>query len=353
MKNVLIKVFATIFIFLFSGFVSVTYSEEWIEKVVVDKEFKINKDAELIIDHEFGNVRCENWDKDIISIVATVKVNTSNSEKAYQIIENVLVEVKGTKSKVEAICDLNQKYRNNKNSKVTIDFDIKMPVTVSLNLENKFGSAYVESVSGPANISSEYGSLEIISLSNTNNSVEVKFGDANIKHMTNGDLEIGYSHLKIAGAEELSIESEYSDISIVKAKSISLELEGGNITIGSVGDFDVESSFANIEIQNLSGSITGETDYGSLTIANVKNVFSSITLLNEYGAISINFEKGSSYSFIADGKYCSIEYPKEEAKISYNNTSHSSTVIKGIVGNESSPASSVTVKSEYGAVVIK
>ncbi len=353
MKNVLIKVFATIFVFLFTGMVSVTYSGEWIEKIVVDKEFQIKKDAELYIDHEFGEVRCENWDKDAISIVVTIRVNTKDSDKADEIIENVYVKVDGSKTKVEAICDLNQKYRNNKKSRVLIDFDIKMPVTVSLNLENKFGSAYIESVTGPSSITSEYSSLDVVSLSNLSNAMEVKFGDANIKHIADGNIEIGYSHVKIGGAENLSIESEYSDLSVEKAAAISLELEGGNATLGHIGSFEVESSFANIDIQSISESIEGETEYGSLTISKVHKSFYLISLVNEFGALSMSIDEDASYNINADGKYCSIEYPGGKAKISYRNTSHSSTVIKGVIGNEENPKSTVDVRSEYGAVNIK
>ena len=352
MKNVLTKVFATILIFLISGFVSLAYSGEWIEKIVVDKEFEINKGAELIIDHEFGNVRCENWDRDYISILATVRVKTKNSEKAAQIIDNIVIAVKGNRNKVEAVCDLNQKYRNNKTS-VNIDFDIKMPATINLNLESKFGSVYVESVSGTANISSEYGSLEIISLDNRTNNIEIGFGDGKIKHIANGSIEVGYSHFSIGAAEELSIETEYSDINIGKAKTISLELEGGNATIGDVTDFEVESSFANIEIQSVSGSLTGETQYGSLNVSKIMTGFSVINLVNEFGALTFNVEKGASYKINADGKYCSIDYPGGEAKISYSNKSNSSTVIKGVVGKETDPKSSISVRSEYGAVNIQ
>jgi hypothetical protein len=352
MRNVLLKVFATIFISLLLGTISIAYAGDWKEKVVVDKEFKINSDAKLIINHEFGSVSCVNWDKDIISIVATVKVKTGNSEKATEIIENVIVNVKGSKTKVEAMCDLNQKYRNNKNAEVNIIFEIKMPKSVSLELESAFGSAYVESVTGVASISSEYGSLKVVSLENAINTVDVKFGDASIDYIKHGDVEISYSHMSIENAGDLSIESDYSDIEIDNVKTISLELEGGDASIGKVESFDMESSFANIEVTNLRTSIMAETEYGSLTVKNLHKEFKTVNITNEYGSVSVYVDEEAAYYLKANGNYGSIDYPKKNANITYSNISEGSSTVKGIIGNQTDPTSTITVRSDYGSVDI-
>ncbi|MBC8319727.1 MAG: hypothetical protein H8E34_03280 [Bacteroidetes bacterium] len=352
MKNLLIKVFATIFIFLFSGIISNLYSDEWIDKVVVDKKFEINENAKLIVDHEFGNVRCKNWDQNAISVKVTVKVKTDNVQKAEKIISSIIIDVKGNMDEVIARCDLNQKKFGDKSIKVTIDFDIFMPETISLDMEHKFGNAYIEHVSGPAKISSEYGSLEIVSLSNIENELELNFGEGVIKNITVGDLEISYSQFRIHKSENLTIESEYSDVNIDESKSLSIELEGGHSKIGYVEKIDARTSFSNLEIQNITESLLAVTEYGNLSIGYVDKDFSSVSITNEFGAIALNFDKGATYSFIAEGEYCSIKYPDELAKISYMNESHFSKVIKGVIGSGTTPKSSVTLKSEYGAVNI-
>lgn len=352
MKNVLNKVFATIFIFLLSSVITYGYSDEWIEKVVVDKEFEINKNANLLIDHEFGNVRMENWDKDVISIVVTIRVETSSDEKAAEIINNVIVDVKGDRKKVEAVCELNQKYRNKKNVKVMIDFDIKMPKSISLDLDHSFGSVNIETVSGPTSISSEYGNIEIVSLDNAQNQIELSFGNGDIKYITNGEIEVGYSKISIDGADELSLEAEYSDVRIGKIKSLSFEIDGGNAEIEYVENLDVESSMTNIEIGELSGSLNCESDYGSVTIDYISKEFSNIAIANSFGAVNMNIDKNASYKFEADGHYCKVNYEEDNANISYRNSSATSNVIKGVLGKDSNPNSSVIISSEYGAVNI-
>ena len=352
MKKVLIKVTATIFIFLFSGMISNIYSEEWIEKVVVDKKFDISTNAKLIIDHEYGNVRCVNWDQNKIAVKVTVRVKTDDEKLAAKIISKINIDVDGSSNKVEAYCDLNQKLNGNGQLQVSIDFDIYMPSAVNFELEQKFGNTYIQSVSGSSIISVEYGNLEIVDLSNTENQLEVKFGEANIERINNGDIEISYSQFKLENSNIISVESEYSDISINKAQSISLELEGGNTNVGEVEKLDSETTFSNLEIQKLTGSLIAQTEYGNLNIGNVAKNFSSIIINNEYGGVSVNIDKDANYSFDANGEYGVISYPEKKFNSSYKKVSQSSTIVKGIVGNSTNPKSSVKIDSEYGSVDI-
>jgi len=352
MKKVLIKVSATFFLFLLSGIISNIYSEEWIEKVVEDKKIEINNNALLVVDHEYGNVRCKNWDQNTIAVKVTVRVETDDSDKAEKIINRIIVDVHGNKDKVVATCDLNQKGFKSKNIKVNIDFDIYMPETISLQFEHKFGNAYIESVIGSTSISSEYGSIEIVSLGNIENELEMSFGEANIHSMNNGEIEVSYSRLELHKAIGLSIESEYSDITVDEVDHISLEIEGGNANIGQVRIFEAETSFTNLEIKNVSETVVAETNYGNLCIKNVDKAFTSIVINNEFGAVDVNIDKGANYSLLAEGEYCSFSYPDKYANISYKKKSHSSTIVKGIIGKGIDPKSKLNIESEYGSVTI-
>lgn len=352
MKNVLIKVTATIFIFLFSGMMSNIYSEEWIDKVVVDKKFDVKPNAKLIIDHEYGNVRCVNWDKNEISVKVTVRVKTTDADKAAKIIDRVIADVDGSINKVEATCDLNQNLHGNNKLQVMIDFDIYMPSTVSFELDQKFGTAYIESVTGPANISSEYGSLDIGSLSNTETNLELEFGQAIIKRIATGNIEVSYSSFKLIASENITIEAEYSDVIIDNATSISMELEGGNANIGIVDILTVKTNFSNLEVQQVNSSVVAETEYGSFTIAGVDKDFSSIVIKNEFGAVDVSIDKDANYSLDAKSEYGSIGYPEKLSDLSYKKVGHASTIIKGVVGKGTNPKSKLLIESEYGSVDI-
>lgn len=349
MKKVLKTVIATVFVFLFSGSIAEVYSGEWIEKTVVEKEFQVNKDANLIIDHEYGEVSCVNWDKNSISVVVTVKLDADNQEEADKIMNDIDIDVKGNDSKVEVFCNLDQKYKK-KNNRITIDVYIKMPETVNLFLESGFGTVEIETVSGTSEISCKYGSLNVNSLVGKDNNIELAFGAGEIGYLSTGKLEVSYSKLSVNGAEELSVESEYSDFSLEKITNISLECEGGNAVIGSVASAEIESEFSNVEIGELSNNIVAETEYGSLIVKYISDSFSRIEVENSFGAVELAIDDKASYNIDASGKYCHISYPEENAKLSYRKVGKGSTELKGIIGKNSSPKSDVILTSDYGAI---
>ncbi|MFK5856728.1 MAG: hypothetical protein QM503_11400 [Bacteroidota bacterium] len=350
MKTVLIKVTATIFIFLFSGMFANIYSGEWIDKVVVDKKIDVKSDARLIIDHEYGNVRCRNWDKNEIAVKVTIRVKTKDEEMAAKIIDKVIVDVDGSSSKVKAYCDLNQRLQGNSKIQVSIDFDIYMPSTVFFELDQSFGTSYVESVSGPTSISSDYSSLEIGSLSNAENNIELNFSEANIASIMDGNVEISYSEFNLSNANKVSLETEYSSITIGKASSVTMELEGGSAVIGEVNTLYVEADFSSLEIKKLISTLVAETEYGSLKIGSVDKGFSSIAIENGFGSIAIGLSKDIACRIELEGEFGSFNFPEKLIDISYKKVGHTSTVIKGVIGKGANPSSVITLDYKYGSV---
>lgn len=351
MKNVLTKVIATVFVFYIS-IVSLS-ADEWIEKTVADKEFNIEKGAELVIDHKFGEVKCENWDKSAISVMVVVRALTDDSKKAQKIFDNTEVDLKGNSSKVEVSCELDQRYRNGKDIKVSIDFYIKMPSWIELNMETNYSSAYIETVDGNTNISCGYGNIEIISVNSVNNEVEIKFGNGEIGYIESGDIEISYSKFELKGTNNLTIESEYSDVQVDKSKELSIEIEGGNLEIGSVSSIQLESKFTNVEISNLVSSLFAETEYCNLTVGKISPDFSTINIENEYGAVNLGVGDGASYGLKATAHYGHIEYPEDRADISFRSQEVDELKIIGVVGNNNNPTSNIELHTNYGSINIK
>jgi len=353
MKKVLITVTATIFIFLLSGITNYGFSEGWIERKVVDKTFDISSNARLVVDHEFGEVRCSNWNKNEIHVVATVRVNTDNDSKAQKIIDKVIVNVKGSNSKVETECSLNSKGGKDKDFKISIDLDIMMPKSVSVEMENNFGVIYIEAVEGSAVVSCEYGTLEIGSLLNKENAIDVEFGSAKIRNVNACEVEASYSKLSIGDANNMSIESDYSDVEINSVNELSIEVDGGQLSIDEVDYIELEANMSDIKIGVLSEAISAEVEYGSLEIGLIDKGFKSVEMDNSYGSVNLNFSKDVSYNLQAQSVYGSVNYPENNAEIKVHKHDNGNLVISAIVGSDSNPKSKVIIETEYGAFNLK
>lgn len=347
MKRIAIMFVLTVFIGL------TTFAKEKTEKVLVDKQFEVNKNALLQIDHKYGTVECKNWDKEAISVKVIAKVNTSNAEKAQKVFDAIIIHLDGNRSGVSVESEFSNKLFNKGNNDLSIDFEIFMPTSVRLELDHQFGNAYIEVIDGDAEISSEYGSLEIDELNGESNSIEIGFGNANIGYLNAADFEIQYSNVDLGKSESLSIENEYSELSIGKVTTLEIENEGGDVEIGKVGTLSISSKFSDFKVGELSGSLEGETEYGSLTVKNIRADFSNILVENSFGSVSLYFEPECTFEIVAELEYCTLNYPDEISEFSKRIVSDGTdSYYEGTIGNGSPKGSRVELTSEFGSFSI-
>jgi hypothetical protein len=323
-----------------------------ITKVLAEKSFDVNKNAKLVVRHEFGNVTCSNWDKDVISVKITGKSETSNSEKAEKAFSRINWEVNGDRNEVYVECKISGKGNGSKNPNVSVDLEIFLPKSAGLDFNHKFGNAYIEEAEGPAYVSSEYGSVKIHSLSSSESKLKVEFGSGKINHFGGSDMSVEYGKLTVGTAGNVSVRSEYSEFYAEEVNDLDLESEGGNAKIGSVANLKGSSEFGNLDIKNLSQSIHVSTEYGSMVIRQVDEKFSNIHVVNEYGSAKIYIPESATYHIEAETEYGSFKYPESLANFTYKVISQGESTYKGIIGNGSNPTSKVTVSSEYGNLSI-
>jgi len=321
------------------------------EKVLLEKSFEVNNTANLEVDHEFGKVICRNWDKNEIAVKVTAKWKSSDESRIQKMIDKVILDVHGDRSEVVVRCKPGHKHSNGNNS-LSLIVEIQMPKSISLELSQKFGFALIETVDGPADISSEYGSLQVSELNNAQNNISIEFGEGKVKHLTAGDVDISYSEFKLETAGKVSLNSEFSNISISqKVKSLSVDLEGGNLTIEKVGDLTLEAQYSNTEIDELYNSLSLESEYGGVEINYVSPNFTSISIENEFGSVDVTIDEAASYTFEAESEYGDINYPEKLATFSYKKRTSSGFSGQGKIG-KGEPKSTVSIESHYGSVSI-
>lgn len=351
MKKVRIATTATTAILFFFILTSATMAQQDGKKVLLEKKIEIKSDARLIVDHEFGKVICTNWEQDAIAIKVTAKWKSGSDSHVQKIIDKVILDVHGDRNQVVAICKPGHKHGNGNNS-FSLIMEIQAPVSIGLELEQKFGFALVETINGPADISSEYGSVQLGSLNNNQNKVDVEFGNGSADHITSGELNISYSEFELKTAGSIELNSEFSNTTITqKVKSLTAEVEGGNLTIDKIGDLNLDAQYTNIAIHALSNSLSMETEYGSVAVNYIAPDFESISIENEFGSVDLKIDQGASYRLSAESEFGDIQYPEENAHFSYKKRTAMEFECEGIIGG-GDPKSVVSIESHYGSVRI-
>ncbi len=351
MKRKITTCFATLVVLFFTAGLQVLQAGETIEKVLVDKNFEVNRDANLKISHEFGKVYCKNWDKSEISIKIMAKITARNADKANSLMDRIKTSVSGNRSEVEASCRLSSG-KNDGSQNIEITMEVMMPRWVNLDLAHSFGSAWVGEVTGDAKIESEYGDLVITSLTGKNNHVEMSFGKATIDKASDMDMEVSYGKLILGQMTNVKLESEFSDVSVDELLQANVELQGGNFEVETMQDIQGESEFTNIKIGRLSTAAHLEMSYGGLTIKSLSKDFSIISLDTEFSNVTIEVEGGASYKLKVDTDFGNLSFPEKEALISKDIREIGERSVEAVIGANTNPNPLISVNSNYGSVKI-
>lgn len=212
----------------------------------------------LNIDNSFGKVKVSTWDKNEIKVDIHIEASSNDKEFAEKMFGRIDVKESQQGKNINfktTLGNTNEKRNcNNCNSNMSINYDIQMPVGNALKIENSFGGIEIPDYTGPVSLTSKFGSLKAGNLSKPEKIV-VEFGKADLKSLSNIDLEFKYSSITIgslSGSCKLKLSfCSYSRITLDNSLT-SLKVD------------DSYSSVHLVPATNLSATYTISTSYGSL-----------------------------------------------------------------------------------------
>ena len=322
------------------------------EKKIVKKfheEYSANENTKLVVVNKYGDINIKNWEKNAVLIDATITVETSKQKKADEVFEKIRITISKEGDIISAITEIKEKIRN---ADFTIDYDIKIPAYLKLDIANKFGDVFINETSGETMLNIEYGNLKANKLlfENTKPMSEIKlsYSNGDITKCTYSKIILKYSNLSITDSKTLIIVSRFTNIELENNNSVIVDSKYDEYDIGDCQNFVYVGKFSGIEINEVSKKVDVDMMYGNCEIDYVPQDFESINITNKFGGIDIKIDENASYKLDAELNYCEIDYPSEDlVKEKIDGTK---SQIHGYIGSDKNTKSTVSVKSKYGNV---
>ncbi len=210
----------------------------------------------LSIENSFGQVKFIAWDKNEIKVDVHIEASSDQQDVAQKTFDaiNVSDKQQGNEIEFKTTIDNNKNGCKNCKSSMEINYEVHLPTSVALNVQNSFGNTELPDYSGAVSISSKFGKLTTGSLSNAKD-IDVEFGGANIKSVSNMDATFKFSQIDIDNlGGKNKIKLEFCDVTKIALDKtlISLTLNESYSTV-------------NIKPGNLSASYKIATSFGSFT----------------------------------------------------------------------------------------
>ena len=326
---------------------------------IISKEYSVNADAKVAINNKYGDLNITSWNKNRVEIEVQITVKGDDLDEVESKLETIQINFNANSNFVEAetVIEKNRSnwswWSNSKNVNYKINYIVKMPKTNSVSLNNDYGSIYLGDLDGDASISCDYGKISVGELSSDNNNINLDYcSSSSIKRIKEGSVNIDYSKLTIDNSERIKLNADYSTMKFDKAGSIDFNQDYGSISINDAAQINGNTDYVTMRFGTVRNRLTIDTDYGSLTIKDLKSTFDKVDINAQYTGIRIGVENGINFDFEIDLQYSSFKRNDDNIEFYKSISKSTKKYYEGKYGKGNSKAS-LKINSQYGSVKIE
>lgn len=350
-KTLLILLFVPLTIFA-------TEKGKYTRNKVINKEFKVSKNATLEISNKYGNVNIITSNSNQIIIKVSITTNGNDEEKVEQRLDQIDVDFDASSSFVSAktIIEKNTSYwswfgkRNSIN--MEINYQIQMPITNNLEVSNDYGGVNLDKIEGTTKFDVDYGKLNIGELLNSKNNINIDYTNkSQIDFMKDGDINADYSTLHIERSGRTNLNADYSNISFGMVTNLDFNCDYGSLKIDNAGNAFGNTDYLSIKINKLSGSGDFDVDYGGIHIDDLGKNFKTLKVKAEYASVKVGIPDNANFNITASTSYGGFSY-RDGFTFNKEIKENTSKYYEGYYGTENSE-SSIHIKTSYGSISLK
>lgn len=321
----------------------------------VTKIFNVNKNATLNVTNKYGNIDIVTWKENTINIKVTITTNGNDENKVIKKLNDISIDFSGNNSSVTANTIIEKNYSSwnlwgkSNNVSMEINYEIKMPITNNVNLNNDYGAINIDKLEGSSKINCDYGKLNIGELLNSNNTIHINYtNNSTIQFMKSGEIDADYSSLYIDESGKTKLNADYSQISFGQLAVLVFNCDYGNLKIETVGDINGNSDYMNTSIGKLKGYGNFNIEYGSLKINELESNFKSLKVESSFTPLKFGLNPNNSFNISASLEFGGF---KNTNDFTFNKEIKNTTskYYEGYY-NQPNKNATVTIKSSYGSV---
>jgi hypothetical protein len=317
-------------------------------KTYYQEKYDVDKGASLIIQDKFGDIHCQAWDESSVSVTVTVKVDASSQEKANRVFDKINISLTGSRTKVEGKTTVG----SINNANYSIDYEIRMPRWINIDLDNQFGNIYLDEADGLVKINLEYGDMEANALNGPKTEMTIKFSNVETGYMKDGTLNFEYSEWESKGTENLKLYSRFSELKIEKVAMLNLDSQYDEVNIGSAAQVISVSRFSGLTFDKIGGDFDFDIEYGDIEANNISASFKVGKIRNRFAEVSLGFDPKASMSISAEMEFGELSYPKSKASMNEETIGYTTNKYNGRIGASTSLASQLTIDSKNADIDI-
>ncbi|MCI2229683.1 hypothetical protein MC378_10945 [Polaribacter sp. MSW13] len=219
----------------------------------IKKIFTVNPNATVAISNRYGDLNITTWKENRVEIEVIITVKGEDLDDVEAKFNSINIAFNASPSLVEAETIFEKTksnwswWKKSKNVNYKINYIVKMPKSNAVNLENDYGSIYLDNLKGKANIDCDYGKIYLGELSANNNNINLDYcSSSSILYMKSGTINADYSKITIEKSDQLKVTADYSTIILDKAGTVNFNSDYGSIVIDDAENINGNSDYVSM-----------------------------------------------------------------------------------------------------------
>jgi hypothetical protein len=338
----------------------------------IKREFNITPNGTTSISNRYGKVSVKTWNRDQVKIDVTIVVDAASESAAQRVFDRINISFTNTSSSVKAITTIEPRKSSffgdwgSGSADFSINYEVFLPATNNLELEHRYGDAYVGAMKGRVTLDLRYANPKIEEVGE-GSSMTFSYGTGSLTKARNMTLDIGYANLTIKEGGDLQFNSKYAKVSVDKADRISSATRYDDYKIGAVRELINSGRYDNISVDNadriqvngrytqvkatlVARSLSLNLQYGGASIGLGRD-FTEANVVGSYSDFEFNVGKGANFTIEANTSYAGVDYPRA-ITVTHEIKRGSSLELKGHSGAKPN-AAVIKAQLNYGGMKIR
>lgn len=317
----------------------------------INKAYKVNEDAGIDIDNQFGPVFVTTWDEDKIELDIVIKVSGNNEDWVDRRLAAIDVEINAMTNLVSAKTRIKNVSGRSSGSSMEISYTLKIPRKGAMDISNKYGDVISTDINGPVKLNVQYGNLKVSRLNNASNLFNLQYcGTVNVEKIKAGNIRADYSKLHIGSFDSMFIESNYTDVHASEGGNVQFSSDYGKLSFEKVGNVDGKGNYVTVNASRVSGNLSMRGDYSTVRVDNLGAPGGNVSISGNYNTVSIDYASDYAFDFEVRGKYTNVKLG-DDLEVTTRIDTHKEKTFKG--HHLKSGARKVVIDGEYGNVSLK
>ncbi len=326
------------------------------------KTFSVKPGSTLRISNKYGDVNCITGKNDSLLICATINILQDNYDLVQKSMKLVDIRFGKFKDTVVVSTSYDKKFFSETmrqgRKRFSVDYLIKMPAYMNLNITDEFGNISIDEISGTLKINLSQGNLSAKRITRGDavpiNSVKVDHGKIDIDELNWMNLTLlNCPSVNIEKARALGINSSISKIHLGDISSLVSYSKSDSYIINSINNIITESTYSEYEIKKLNTRLKAKATYGSINISELMKGFSNIDIVSSQSSIGIVTAEPVSFKADIITIDASVKFPQSKYPGIIKTDVNSSTTILGLAGTDKETRSVITIRATSGNLSIR